>query len=646
MNTPQKAIPLTGLLLTTLHTSPQAGEAPPTITTLPETTVTAPQHRLEWPSASGNRPHHTYTEADLGVAHERTVEEVLQGEPGLSVTKTDAEGISNLHLRGAGGQGLLSLDGMPVLYSLPGITSLDAVLPDGLQSVEVDRGFAPASQAFAALGGSVRLTSRPANSNSGDLRVEGGSFGFLRETLRGTLAGGRGGLAVMASRTDVFEGSWVAPLHEGNPEQDPSRSTQVLSRSDWLINDDLHWEGSLLYRQTWNSWDTPGFYRGRLTTVDSPDAFLREEAWLTQNSLIARLTDTWTSRLQLGYTQTRNQLNTARLQLGYQTDLYLARLENDQRVWHAGNGDSLHVLWGSEGRHESATGPVYTQIRPGTFVAGPQVSDERQQQTGFLEARYKINRLSGDVGIRYEAYSPYPDQTLFHAGMAWQWSPAIRLKANGGTGFRIPSYAERLFPLIGKPGLKPERGAGGDLGVEWEPDDRLKLALTGFYHRYDDLIAITWSPTPVPERPCAGQCLFNIPRATVAGFETGGQYRFNDQWRAGISYTYNDSHNPDTGGRIPFESLHTVRAFGEWQPWQPVNLWLEVIHRDQSWNDIGNSVLIGDNLRLNARLDYRVSQLLKLYVRGENLTGNRTPHVISLDQAGAAVYGGFLLAFK
>lgn len=636
-----------GFLLIPLGLPALADEIKNPPVTLPEVTIQAPAPYYWMEKAStANRPTTVYDESDLNIAHERTVDEVLQGEPGLGVIKTDAEGIGNLHIRGVGGQGLMSLDGMPILSSLPGITNLNAVLPEGLQRMEVSRGFAPASQGFSALGGSIRMTSREAINNGGDLRVEGGSFGTLRETLRGTLANDRGGIALMANRTDVFDGMWVAPRHEGNPERDPSHGTQVLTRAGQRMTDWLEWEGSLLYRQNLNAWDQLGMNRGRLTKVDDRNAFFSEEAWLTQNTLKAHLTNDWASRLQLGYTQNRNHIETSGLQLGYEANLYLARWENDHRIWRGGGNNSVHLLWGAEGRHESGSAPSYIRTGPASFAAGRLMNEERTQQAGFLETRFTYEKLSGDLGVRHEAYDRFTDQTLFHAGAAWQWTQTLKLKANGGNGFRIPGYAERLFPLIGQPGLKPERGAGGDLGLEWSPIKNLEFNLTGFYHRYSDLIAITWNPMPTPQIPCGGECLLNIARATTAGMETRGEYRFNDEWLAGATYTYNDTQNLDTNGRIPFESLNTFRVFGEWRPWQPVSLWMEGIYRDQYYNDVGNTVAIHDTFHLNTRLDYRVSDQLKFYVRGENLTDNITPYVISLNQTGAAVYGGVMLELK
>lgn len=117
-------------------------------------------------SQSGSR----YDAADLEVAHERSVDEVLRGEPGVSITKAGGNGAGLLYLRGVGGQGVLTLDGLPVPDTLPGVLNLNALLPDGLQTLEVNRGFGPASKAFASLGGAVRLIPREAHDNSAGRR--------------------------------------------------------------------------------------------------------------------------------------------------------------------------------------------------------------------------------------------------------------------------------------------------------------------------------------------------------------------------------------------------------------------------------------------------------------------------------------------
>ena len=630
---------LRNALVAALLFSPLSSPAGETGTTLPKITVHPHDATFSAPSAGQNTT--LFDEADLAIGHERTVDEVLRGEPGVTVTKSGAFGVGTLSLRGAGGQGLLTLDGLPVADSAPGVVNLNALLPDGLQSLEVDRGFGPASQTFSALGGAIRMTSREATIDSADLRVEGGTFGFLKETLRGNLKGEDARLAVTVNRSDAFDGAFHAQKDNGNPERDPFHGTQALFRAGYDFSDDLSWDGSMLFRDSWNAFDAFGIRNGALALVDEKGAFFAEENWMAQNSLKARLSDAWLSRLQLGYTHTRNHAEVMGLKLGYTTDLYLARWENDQRLWQGTGDDALHLVWGAEGRHENAHAPTLVPVAPFVFAPGETFAEERSQQAGFAETRFRYGKLSGDVGVRYESYSRFDDHALLHAGLAWQFTPEWKLRANGGNGFRIPGYGERLFPLLGNFAVKPERGAGGDLGLEWQPATRARLNLTGFYNRYDDLVIVTWNPIPSAQIPCIGECLSNLPNASIAGLEAAGEIAFNDQWRGGAAYTYTDSRNLDNNRRVPFRPRDVVRLWGEWRlPDLPVTLWAEGLYRGRTYNDVDNTLDVDDSLRFNAQMSYQIAPSLDLYVRGENLSNDKTPDAFSFDFPGAAVYGG------
>lgn len=75
----------------------------------------------------------------------------------------------------------------------------------------------------------------------------------------------------------------------------------------------------------------------------------------------------------------------------------------------------------------------------------------------------------------------------------------------------------------------------------------------------------------------------------------------------------------------------------------PATLWMEGTYRGVSYNDAENSLIVHEALRINAQIDYKMMRMLELYVRGENLTGNRTSDVYSFYYPGAAVYAGLVL---
>lgn len=74
-----------------------------------------------------------------------------------------------------------------------------------------------------------------------------------------------------------------------------------------------------------------------------------------------------------------------------------------------------------------------------------------------------------------------------------------------------------------------------------------------------------------------------------------------------------------------------------------MRLWAEGIYRGLAYSDVGNTLDIDDSFRVNAQIDLSVSPQVEVYVRGENLTNDRTPDAFGFDYPGAAVYGGIVL---
>ncbi|MGZ8160696.1 MAG: TonB-dependent receptor [Methylobacter sp.] len=260
--------------------------------TLPDITVTAPRKSL---ADQINNPQQL-DEDDIGIAHERTITDVIQGFPGITTTKTDGFGqVTALYIRGAGGQGVVSLDGMPLLQSLPGLLNLDSLPAEAVQSAEIVRGPDSAYRSFQSLGGGIQLTTQDRQSSGARVSVEGGSFGILRETLQTGITGSLGRVTATLNRTDAFDGMQAAEA-KTNPERDPTHFTQGILRFSSGLRRRVNWQGSMLYRNTGTGIDTYGINRqGLVASVDDLNGHAYEETWLAQNSLNAQLTKNWTS---------------------------------------------------------------------------------------------------------------------------------------------------------------------------------------------------------------------------------------------------------------------------------------------------------------------------------------------------------------
>lgn len=566
-------------------------------------------------------------EEELFVAHERSIADVIQGFPGLSLTKAGGYGQPTvLLMRGAGGQGLMTLDDIPLLTSLPGLQNLDTLPTEAIRTAEIVRGPGAVYYPFQALGGAIRLYTQDREDTGARLSVEGGSFGIVRETLQGALAGAPGRMTVTLSRGDAFDGAHLASA-SNNPEREPFRFTQGVMRFSSDISNSVNWQGSMLYRKSRVGSDKLGLDENhRVAFKDDSQSFGRGETWLAQNSLNIKVTPNWNSHLQVGFTQLTNSVNAGVLRSSMANRMYLANMRHQHTLIDNEQQKLRWQLnWGGQGRHEQAESPL----------SG--FDEERTMAAGFLETEAQYRDLSGQAGVRVEHFDRFGDHPLFKTAAAWRISPELTLRASGGTGYRIPSYTELLSLFFGNPQLKPERSASGDLGLEWYPVKNMHITVNGYYNRYDNLITQAYHPQ-------RGPITLNVPDAGVAGMELAAQYAWTQYLDTGLSYTFSDSRDLQSDLLLPLRPPHTARVWGQQKlAGLPITLWAEGIVRSASWNDSANTIAIDQSFQMNASIRYAVTKQIEVYLRGENLTNSRISQFYSIDMPGVAVYGGFQL---
>jgi outer membrane cobalamin receptor len=544
-------------------------------------------------------------------------------------------------MRGAGGQGIITLDDIPLLLTVPGSQVNDTLPSETIHRAEIQRGPSESYYPFQALGGTIRLYTHDRDTSGGKLSVEGGSFGSLRSTLQAGLAGKSGRATATLTRGDAFDGAYFANAFN-NPEHDPFNYTQGIFRFTSNLGDQCRWEGSMLYRNSTTGVDKFGISSsGLFTTQDDPSSYGRQETWLAQNKLTSQMTENWESQLQMGYTQSRTTVKVGSLLNAVFSRLYLVNWRNQHTLQdNPGTKHRWQLYWGGQGRYEEGLSPIIN------------FGQHRTSTAGFAGMTYQYQDLSAEAGVRVENFDRYGTHPLFQAGAGWQINPDLTLRASGGMGYRLPAYTELLFLFFGNPALKPERSISGELGLDWHPINNLQLTATGFYHHYQDLISVAVNPvldstpprfnTAYDPHPGTGPISANIASARVAGLELTGQYNWGNGLDTGFSYTFSDSRDLHTNKLLPYRPRQNLKLWQEWRmnPW-PLTLRLETIYRNSTWSDFNNQFPVKDSVQINAALRYRVNQHFEAYLRGENLSDNRHAFVYSFDTPGAAVYGGF-----
>lgn len=598
---------------------------------LPAIMIVAPPDVLQdVPAYYAARSTDTVTREQLESSRHANVTEHLRGLPGVTLTSATAGRAVDLKIRGvSSGQGTVTLDGVPLPTALPGLTWINLIPAEALGDVTVVRGPGHAWAPEQGLAGTVQLSSKRAGESEAQLHAEGGSFGTVRGSAHGGVADARGSLSLTAGYYQEFEGSHQAIARAGNPERDPFHSTIGLLHYDFAPSTGAVIDGSFVAKKAMQEADFPAATPdGQPAFVDGDTRF-RESMWLTQHAVTTALASNWSSRLQFAYTGNNIHATAGPLAGDFNSSLTLANWRNRHALWES-DDRKLALIWGGDTRYEE--GEASSNV-------GPALEDDRHTLSGFGELQLATARWNHEVGLRLEGHQQFGARLLGHAASEWKWSPHWRLHANVGNAFRPPSVGERFIPFIGNPALMPEKGWTGDIGLEWAPSASFSATVTGFAGRYQNLAVNVIAP---------GQFYryVNVPESRILGLETALRGGVSEALQAGVSYTYQDAENVDTDFHLPLRPRHSGQVWAEWRASAlPVTLRVLVNLRSRHWSDLEETLFSEGVAHFGAMLSWKPSPHWDFYVRGENLSDDRTRDLFAYDSSGAAVFAGMHFSY-
>jgi outer membrane cobalamin receptor len=577
--------------------------------------------------------------ATLARSEERDLKEVFRGLSGVIEQIVGNRGSpSTLFVRGvSSGLGQLVFDGIPLYSSFTNGFTLATIPIDALERVEVVRGASSPRYGSRALGGVIQLTSREARENAAFLHVEGGSYGTLSETAGVSLVGTRARVSATASRDDTFADISQANRRNGNREGDDFATTQGVARITLRPVDHLAVDSSILYKLSRADIDRGGVLpTGQVGLVDDRNAFARAETWVAQTTAHGRVLPGWQSSLQLGFTHDHAHGVVFDLPFGFDNQLFRARWHNTQQLYsraadHNRPASHLELGWGTEIQHEHGANRFDLPDRP--------LHDTRTLVSGLLELQGEAGPWTGLVSTSIDYYDDLGTHPTLYAGLSRWVTSTLKLRVSGGRGYRPPAFQELYFvPSFGNPTLSPEHGWSADLGLDWLPQRGTRLSITGYYERFDGLIQLTAVPTP------SFFMSENVPHARLQGVEVEAVRDWGHGVTTGMDYTYTNSRNLDTHHILPHRPHHQARAYAEWRLQAlPLTPWLELVYRGSHVDDSQETFHVRDSVYLDAQVSYQFSPHLRFYLRGENLTKDRTPEIFSFGARGAAYFAGVRL---
>ena len=435
-------------------------------------------------TAAGSRSVEVITHDDIARSTARNVADVLSTLSGIDVYGRSAAQ-ADVSIRGSSAEQIVLLvDGVRMTDVQSAHYTLDLAVPlESIDRIEVLRGMGSALYGPDAVGGVINIiTKRTASANA---HVRSGSFGSVTAAVAG---GAARGLASFSTAADF------------------DKSDGHRDGTDYRIG-----QG----RASFAAPTSGGIVRTNLA-IGVRD-FGAADFYAPYNSIERTTTTTLDTRWEEG-------VGAWNLAISGST-----RRHQDHYVLVRGNPsvyENRHESWETTGDVVGTAKVDGVGIAIGTEAVHDQLSSARLggrrdwRSAVFGEASVgSPNRASADLGLRGDHSSVYGD--FFSPSLSTNVAVAssVDVHANGGTGFRAPTWTERFYTdpsNRGNADLQPERFSTADLGVRAHAG-AWRFDVTGFVRRATNLI--DWV-RPINAPATGVWQATNVGRATFRGIES------------------------------------------------------------------------------------------------------------------------------
>ncbi len=532
---------------------------------LPGTVITA--NREAQPRDDVSSSVTVFTREDIERLRPASVLELLTHAPGVQVANYGGRGgLYGLYIRGTStAQSLVLIDGVRVGSATAGGASLQYLSVDQIERVEVLRGSRSALYGADALGGVVQIFTRRGQGFGlhPSLRIAGGSDGTWEHSAG--LSGGnertRFSLSAAQEETQGFDRTRTS--YASDADHDGYRNRSIAASLSHQLSDTLEVGVSVLDQRGRTETDNP-FGRYDAATWSSHPSEPYDDFLVSSSSayLDARLSDAWTSRLELGHSEDKQE-NFDKLFPGSTT----YNTYRDSLNWL--NSIALNTT------HTLRVGAEYLNDK--VRSSSDYVEPSRKNHALFAQHSYQGEHFSTELGVRHDKNEQYGSENTFNAALTLPVTDRDQLVLSYAEGFRVPTFADLYWPLdvaswyVGNPDLKPERSRSVEL--KWRGQWlNSPFEIAAYRSEIKDLLA-----SAEDARTGLGTTE-NIDRARINGLELSVQRELFG-WQADAGLSLLDARDRRTGLRLPNRARRTLYldldrqfgAFGIGASWRAVS---------------------------------------------------------------------------
>lgn len=551
------------------------------------------------------------TREELEESGALSLADVLQRRANIEVRALGGPGQpASIFVRGASpAQTLVLVDGMRVASATSGTAAIESIPLDMIERIEIVKGPMSSLYGSEAMGGVVQIFTRGktvphlyGSASYGTDHDRRASAGLTTVDGNASVALSLGARKVDApSASNPRSGAFVFV-----PDRDPHENAFANARLSYRL-----WQGETVALE--------GFGTKSRTRYDNgvPDVDDRNEQTVSGVKLSSsnNFTPDWSSRLSLAHSRDKLVYH------GSFEGFFETRQDQASWINEYRTGAGSLVGGYEEARQRVAPGTQTDAFTGEDFIAFSRTRRTIRSVFASVNEAWQGNRI--EANARRDSIQQLGVHNTGSVSYGYEWSPALRVSATVGRGFRAPTFNDLFAPARfgGNVDLKPERSNSRELAIGGRAAP-LEWRLTGFDNRFHDLILFDGSLNQV----------VNVPGARVRGVEAtlGGTW-LGVQWRGML--TAQRPRNDETGARLPsrserLASIDASRSFGG--AWYAGVTVVAAGERFDSVNESPGSRLPGHAV-VDARLRYRVNKYLVAEVVATNLGDKRYEGAVGYD---------------
>jgi len=540
---------------------------------------------------------------------------LLASEAGFQFTQNGGKGTSSsLFLRGSASmQVLVLLDGVPLTkQDTTGAVSLEHLMLDQIERVEVVRGNVSAIYGSGAIGGVIQIFTRSGKGKpSAYVQAEVGSFGSARLAtgVSGQWGDTRFALGVGRHVTSGFSAISTTQYPSENPDADGYRNTNYnLALSQEIIKGHtvgLRSQGSDgHYDADGGGWGTSAdIFQGR-NKLDTWTLFSHNQ-----------ISSNWRSEVTYSEGRERSIYDATQTASPYSSD--------------------------ATTRSQTLNVTQVLAVGPWLMTAGAERQNQAIEATDNYDTNLTRQRgvtaffagLLGKVGpnalqfnVRHDTVESLDSKSTAYVGYGYQITPDFKLIASLSSAFNLPPLGYLYDLNSGNPDLKPETARSKELGIQWAQSQQV-LRATYFDTRISNQLQYnfdTWR-------------FDNISSASNQGLEVSySGNAFGADLRA--SLTQQDPRDESTGKPL-VRRARTMASLGGALPWGPLTLGADLRYTGARSDTSANPDLAA-YVVANLTARYAVSPQLAITGRVDNLLDRQYQTAYGYNQFGRGLNVG------